>query len=227
MTSGVALKGVRTVTAPRLSLERHHVATMACMIGLVVSVIACAVSGIDPDIGVIAFGFGALLALIDPKFGALAFPKIDWSTVFMVGGIVTFVGVLQKMGSVDLLGHAAMNVGTPLVAALLICAIAGLVSAFASTTGILAAVVPLAVPLASSGDIRRLGADLRAGRMRLDRRRVAVLHDRGDIDCLGCRGRAGPIESVIDAMGNVDGRRRSGRPRASPRDPEQTCSVRL
>ena len=153
MTSGVALKGVRTVTAPRLSLERHHVATMACMIGLVFSVIACAVSGIDPDIGVIAFGFGALLALIDPKFGALAVPKIDWSTVFMVGGIVTFVGVLQKMGSVDLLGHSAMNVGTPLVAALLICAIAGLVSAFASTTGILAAVVPLAVPLASSGAI--------------------------------------------------------------------------
>jgi len=153
MTSAAALEGVRTVTAPRLRLERHHIATMACMIGLVVSVIACAASGIDPDIGVIAFGFGALLALIDPKFGALAIPKIDWSTVFMVGGIVTFVGVLQKMGSVNLLGHSAMNVGTPLVAALLICAIAGLVSAFASTTGILAALVPLAVPLATSGDI--------------------------------------------------------------------------
>ena len=153
ITSGAALEVVRTVTGPRLRLERRHIATMACMIGLVVSVIACAVSGNDPDIGVIAFGFGALLALIDPKFGALAFPKIDWSTVFMVGGIVTFVGVLQKMGSVNLLGHSAMNVGTPLVAALLICAIAGLVSAFASTTGILAALVPLAVPLATSGDI--------------------------------------------------------------------------
>ena len=142
-----------TDAAPRPALTWRHIATMACMIGLVVSVIACAVSGIDPDIGVIAFGFGALLALIDPKFGALAVPKIDWSTVFMVGGIVTFVGVLQKMGSVNLLGHSAMNVGTPLVAALLICAIAGLVSAFASTTGILAALVPLAVPLAISGDI--------------------------------------------------------------------------
>ena len=138
-------------TRPRL--ERHHIATMACMIGLVVTAIGAAVMGIEPDIGVLAFGFGAVLTLIDPRFGTLAFPKIDWSTVFMVGGIVTFVGVLQKLGSVDLLGHAAMNVGTPLVAAVLICSIAGVASAFASTTGILAALVPLAVPLASSGHV--------------------------------------------------------------------------
>ena len=46
-----------------------------------------------------------------------------------------------------------MNVGSPLVAALVICMIAGLVSAFASTTGILAALVPMAVPLAASGSV--------------------------------------------------------------------------
>jgi di/tricarboxylate transporter len=57
------------------------------------------------------------------------------------------------MDAVDLLGHAAMNLGTPLVAAFVICAIAGLVSAFASTTGILAALVPMAVPLAASGGV--------------------------------------------------------------------------
>jgi di/tricarboxylate transporter len=149
---GQALGNVpHETTRPRL--ERHHIATMACMIGLVVTAIGAAVMGIEPDIGVLAFGFGAVLTLIDPRFGALAFPKIDWSTVFMVGGIVTFVGVLQKLGSVDLLGHAAMNVGTPLVAAVLICSIAGVASAFASTTGILAALVPLAVPLASSGHV--------------------------------------------------------------------------
>jgi hypothetical protein len=35
----------------------------------------------------------------------------------------------------------------------MICMIAGLVSAFASTTGILAALVPMAVPLAASGGV--------------------------------------------------------------------------
>jgi di/tricarboxylate transporter len=140
-------------TVFRLRLEPRQGATLACMIGLVVSIIACALLGVEPDIGVIALGFGAALTLIDPTFGARAFSKIDWSTAFVVGGIVTFVGVLQKLGSVDLLGRGAISVGTPLLAALVVCMIAALVSAFASTTGVLAALVPLAVPLAASGEI--------------------------------------------------------------------------
>ena len=86
-----------------------------------------------------------------PSIGAPAFERIDWSTVFVVGGIVTFVGVLQKLGAVDLLGHAAMTLGSPYAAAFVIFVVAGLVSAFASTTGILTALVPMSVPLALSG----------------------------------------------------------------------------
>jgi di/tricarboxylate transporter len=44
------------------------------------------------------------------------------------------------------LGAQVAAVGTPLVAALLICLIAAVVSAFASTTGIIGALIPLAVP---------------------------------------------------------------------------------
>ena len=143
--------------APRQPFEPHHVVTLLCMVGLVASVIGSAVAGIEPDIGVFAFAFGALLTLIYPLVATPAFERIDWSTVFLVGGIVTFVGVLQKLAAVDLLGHAAMRVGTPLLAALVICIIAGLVSAFASTTGILAALVPLAVPLATSGGVSDWG----------------------------------------------------------------------
>ena len=157
------------------------------MVGLVASVIGSAVAGIEPDIGVLAFAFGALLTLIYPPLGTPAFARIDWSTVFLVGGIVTFVGVLQKLGAVDLLGHGAMSVGTPLLAALVICMIAGLVSAFASTTGILAALVPLAVPLATSGGVSGWALDQRDGRVRVDRRRLAVLDDRRDARRVGAR----------------------------------------
>ena len=127
--------------------------TLTGITGLILSVITGFSLGLEPDIGVIAFGFGAALALVYPEAGAEGIRRIDWSTILMVGGIVTFVGVLQRMDAVNLLGHAAMNVGTPLVAALVICMIAGLVSAFASTTGILAALVPMAVPLATSGGV--------------------------------------------------------------------------
>jgi len=140
-------------TVPRRHFDPHQIATMACMMGLVGSIIACALLRVEPDIGVIALGFGAVLTLIDPTLGARAFSRIDWSTAFVVGGIVTFVGVLQKLGSVDLLGRGAVSVGTPVLAALVVCMIAALVSAFASTTGVLAALVPLAVPLAASGEV--------------------------------------------------------------------------
>jgi di/tricarboxylate transporter len=132
---------------------RNQIVTIVCMIGLVVAVVAASIAGLNPDIGVLCFAFGAALALIDPTSGKAAVSKIDWSTVLLVGGIITYVGVLQTMGTVELLGEAAKHVGAPIVTALVICFIAALVSAFASTTGILAALVPLALPLVASGDV--------------------------------------------------------------------------
>jgi di/tricarboxylate transporter len=142
-----AAVGTRSRFAP------HQIVTLVCMVGLIVSVVTGFSLGFQPDLGVIAFGLGAVLALMYPEAGVEGTRRIDWSTIFMVGGIVTFVGVLQRMDAVNLMGHAAMNVGTPIVAAFVICMIAGLVSAFASTAGILAALVPLAVPLAKSGGV--------------------------------------------------------------------------
>lgn len=139
--------------APAAKMNRNQIITVLCMAGLILTVIMMALFGVNPDIGVLCFAFASVLTLCDPVSGKSAVSKIDWSTVLLVGGIITFVGVLQTMGAVALLGEAASTVGTPLLAALVICAIGGLVSAFASTTGMLAALVPLALPLVASGDI--------------------------------------------------------------------------
>ena len=159
---GVDRSGTDTLrdagAAPARSyFERHHVVTLLFIGALVMTVLASAMGGSEPDIGVLAFAFGAILTLVYPSIGTAAFQRIDWSTVFLVGGIVTFVGVLQKLDAIDMLGQAAMSVGSPLLAALVICMTAALVSAFASTTGILAALVPLAVPLAVSGGVSDWG----------------------------------------------------------------------
>jgi di/tricarboxylate transporter len=137
----------------RPPLARNQVVTIACLVGLVVTIVASGLAGLEPDIGVLCFAFGAALTLTDPRSGGAAVSRIDWSTVLLVGGIITFVGVLQTMGSVERLAQAAGKAGTPIVAALVICIIGALVSAFASTTGILAALVPLALPLVASGGV--------------------------------------------------------------------------
>ncbi|WP_231442735.1 SLC13 family permease [Brevibacterium zhoupengii] len=130
-----------------------QILTVVLMVGLIGSVVVLAAFGKEPDIGLLCFLFGAILSLADPKTGKAALPKIDWSTVLLVGGIITFVGVLQNMGAVDLLGEGAEAIGSPLIAAFVLCIVGGLVSAFASTTGILAALVPLALPLIAAGGV--------------------------------------------------------------------------
>ncbi|PRA12353.1 C4-dicarboxylate ABC transporter [Arthrobacter sp. MYb211] len=144
--------GVAAASAVSLFTGTQRI-TIVCMAGLIVSVVSLAVAGRDPDIGILCFVFASVMTLVDPITGKSAVGKIDWSTVPLVGGIITFVGVLQNMGAVDLLGAAASQIGTPLVAALCICIIGGLISAFASTTGMLAALVPLAIPLVSNGGL--------------------------------------------------------------------------
>lgn len=131
----------------------HQVVTLACIIVLVLSVVIGFAMGHDPDIGVIALGLGAVLALLYPTAGAEGVRRIDWGTIFMVGGIVTFVGVLEALDAVNILGNAAMTIGSPFAAAFVIFAVGGLISAFASTTGILTALVPMSVPLAVSGGV--------------------------------------------------------------------------
>ena len=146
--SGTASAG--SVSSPFTAVQ---ILTVVFMVGLIGSVVVLAALGQEPDIGLLCFLFGAVLALVDPRTGKAAIPKIDWSTVLLVGGIITFVGVLQEMGAVDLLGEGAKAIGSPLVAAFVLCAVGGLVSAFASTTGILAALVPLALPLIDAGGV--------------------------------------------------------------------------
>ena len=66
--------------------------------------------------------------------------------MLLVCGIVLYVGLMETIGTITWLGEEVATIGAPLVAALIICFIGGAVSAFASTTGILGALIPLAVP---------------------------------------------------------------------------------
>lgn len=130
-----------------------QILTIAMMLVLIAAVVVMSLLGMTPDIGVLGYGLGAIAALLDASSGKKAMSRIDWGSVLLVGGIITYVGVLTEMGVVDLLGEGAVHLGSPLVAAVLLCAAAGLISAFASTTGMLAALVPLALPLIAEGGI--------------------------------------------------------------------------
>lgn len=109
------------------------------------------------DVGVTAIAVAVALTLAFPGSARGAVDKVAWGTVLLVTGIVTYVTMLQDQGTVGRLGEAVAVVGTPLLATLLICFIGALVSAFASTTGILGALIPLAVPILLTGEVGAVG----------------------------------------------------------------------
>jgi di/tricarboxylate transporter len=109
------------------------------------------------NIGFVALGAAVCLHLLFAPSSRGAETKISWSVVLLVCGIVTYVSALQRHGTVDAVGAGVVRLGSPLVVALLICVVAAVTSAFASSAGILGAMIPLAVPLIAQGQIGPTG----------------------------------------------------------------------
>jgi len=136
-TAAVAPGGV---PAP-MALDRDRTLTLIGLASLAVGALF-----FDLNVGMVAITVAAILTLISPTSAKNAVNQVAWPTVLLVCGIVTYVSVMQSIGTITWLGNEVATIGAPLLAALIICFIGGAVSAFASTTGILGALIPLAVP---------------------------------------------------------------------------------
>ncbi|MGF0311024.1 MULTISPECIES: SLC13 family permease [Nocardiaceae] len=108
-------------------------------------------------ISFIAIGAGAVLAFTDLKKQNEAIADISWSTVLLVAGMVTYISILQEVGTIDHLAEMAITIGAPIIVAIVLCYVIGITSAFASSTALLAAVIPLAMPLLGTGALPVVG----------------------------------------------------------------------
>lgn len=133
-------------------LTWHQALTLTGIVGLCLAALV-----FDLDVGLVAVTVAVVLSLAAPKAQKGAVDRIAWSTVLLIGGVVTYVGVLQEMGTIDYVGKSVAGIGIPLLAALLICYTGGVVSAFASSVGILGALIPLAVPFLLQGELGAVG----------------------------------------------------------------------
>jgi hypothetical protein len=137
---------------PMPSLDRDKILTLIGIGALTLTALL-----FEVGVGFVALSIAAILSLVSPKVSKEAANKVAWTTVLLVCGVVTYVSLLKKMGTIDWMGAQVATIGAPLLAALLICYIGGAVSAFASTTGILGALIPLAVPFLLGGSVGAVG----------------------------------------------------------------------
>ncbi|MGC9538581.1 SLC13 family permease [Streptomyces sp. UG1] len=142
-----------TATTPATThLTPARIATLVSLVALVVAVL-----GFDLDAGLTAITLAVVLSTAWPDDSRKAVGEIAWPTVLLICGVLTYVGVLDEMGTITWAGEGVGGIGVPLLAAVLLCYIGAIVSAFASSVGIMGALIPLAVPFLAQGEIGAVG----------------------------------------------------------------------
>lgn len=107
----------------------------------------------DLHIGFMAISVAAVLAIIAPRSQAGAVQSVSWPTILLICGIITYISVMEKVGTVAYVGHAITMISLPLIAALMLCYMGGVISAFASSVALLGIIIPLAVPFLAEGHV--------------------------------------------------------------------------
>lgn len=125
-------------------------------LALIVAMLVCAL-GFHMPIGFVALSAGLLLALVNIKEHQTFIGGVSWSTVLLVAGMITYVSLLQHVGVIDTLAEQALALGAPLLIALVLCYVIGVGSAFASSTALLTAFIPLAGPLLATSSLSASG----------------------------------------------------------------------
>jgi di/tricarboxylate transporter len=112
---------------------------------------------VDLDIGGLAVMAAVLLTVLMPAAGKEAFGRASWSTIVLICGVVTYVGLMQEIGTIDMIGDKVTAIASALLAAFLLALMAAVVSAFASSIAILGVLIPLSVPFLGTGQVSVTG----------------------------------------------------------------------
>jgi Na+/H+ antiporter NhaD/arsenite permease-like protein len=153
--SGGAATTTRTATTTvteAVTLNPQRIVTLTGLVVLVTGALA-----FDIDVGLLALSIATVICLIFPAGTKAGVAEVAWPTVLLICGIVTYVALMERQGTIEMLGDSVADIGVPLLAAFVICLIGAAVSAFASTTGILGALIPLAVPFLLTGQVGAVG----------------------------------------------------------------------
>lgn len=152
---GAGGTAVATVTAPTATraVTPYQWATI---LGLAALVIGAGIFALD--IGVVSLTIGGVLAIMKPVESRKALDNVSWATIVLVGGMVTYIEVLQAAGTVDWISDKMSSMGAPMIGLLLLCYLSGVVSALASSIATIGIAITMAAPFLVNGDLPVAGA---------------------------------------------------------------------
>jgi len=154
-TTGLLTRPARTDVL--IEAQVHPVTWIQKLTLALIGIVLVLVLVFHLPISFIAIAAGAVLAFTDLSKQSEAIAGISWSTVLLVAGMVTYISVMQEIGTIDHLAEMAITIGAPLLVAAVLCYVIGLTSAFASSTALLTAIIPMALPLLQTGALPVVG----------------------------------------------------------------------
>lgn len=123
-----------------------RVLTVFCLLAVVVLSV-----GFDMNIGYLGLAAALLLQLalrLEP--GAIV-SKIPWNVVLLIGGLLTYVGLMQRLGAFRKISDLLHVEGSPALSLLVLCYVAGVTSFAASSIAVFVTTMPLVPPLVAEG----------------------------------------------------------------------------
>lgn len=120
-----------------------------------IAILITGVVGFKLDVGMGAFFIGSILALLGVADETKAFKAMPWGAIIMVTGVTVLIGLMSKIGGMDLFATIMAKFSTPFTATLVVGFLAALISAYASTTGV---ILPAFLPMAPTL-LAKIGGD--------------------------------------------------------------------
>jgi di/tricarboxylate transporter len=135
-------------TAPEATRARPGVRALTVFCLLTVVVLSV---GFDLNVGYLGLTAALVLqvALRLPAEAIVA--RIPWNVVLLIGGLLTYVGLMQHLGAFKKISDLLQVEGAPMLSLLVLCYIAGVTSFAASSIAVFVTTMPLLPPLVDAG----------------------------------------------------------------------------
>jgi Na+/H+ antiporter NhaD/arsenite permease-like protein len=160
LTSGVPLP-------PPPALEGRHWTTLAVAAAWVAAVVFLKV-----NLGFAAFAAAAALVLVRAAEDTTMLKQVPWAVIVMVCGVSLLIGVLEGTGGLELFSTALAYIATPATVNGVIAFVAGAISTYSSTSGVVyptfLPTVPALVQKLGGGDPLQIALSINVGAALVD-----------------------------------------------------------
>ncbi|MFE9008453.1 SLC13 family permease [Streptomyces sp. NPDC007875] len=144
--AGPAAGGTTERPLPSDTSHASRVLTLVCLLAVVVLSV-----GFDVNIGYLGVTAAVLQQLVLRLEPNDIISRIPWNVVLLIGGLLTYIGLMQDLGAFTRISDLLRVEGAPMLSLLVLCYIAGVTSFAASSIAVFTTTVPLVPAVVAEG----------------------------------------------------------------------------